>query len=228
MLAAGVVEGFFIQGNARSSHRTHARRHTRCSPGYSSTTASTQLSHWRIPNTSQGARFTDSEVHHRRRRIRHCVFDSAAKSFITCEVAIINNLEFDHADIFDNLEAIKLPSNILSVIPRNAAPGERRRSHLAPLLNVTHWPGQTFLAGEANAGPGFQHPLRPTATESRFPASSSTPTSSANSMCATRCGGRRGQTLRPQEPADSSGIRYLKGIKRRMEVAALRAGSLCG
>lgn len=60
-------------------------------------------------NLGQGARFTDSDiVVLEGDEYDSAYFDKRAK-FIHYlpEVAIVNNIEFDHADIYDNLEAVK-------------------------------------------------------------------------------------------------------------------------
>jgi UDP-N-acetylmuramate: L-alanyl-gamma-D-glutamyl-meso-diaminopimelate ligase len=70
-----------------------------------------------IPNNfSQGARFTDSEWFIIEGDEYDTAFFDKRSKFIHYqpEVAIINNLEFDHADIFENLDAIKKPSRISS------------------------------------------------------------------------------------------------------------------
>ncbi len=63
-----------------------------------------------IPNNfSQGARFTDSEWFVIEGDEYDTAFFDKRSKFIHYqpEVAIINNLEYDHADIFENLVAIK-------------------------------------------------------------------------------------------------------------------------
>ena len=58
------------------------------------------------------------------------------------EVAIVNNLEFDHADIFENLAAVKKSfSHFIRLVPRNGlllANGDD--ANLASLLEETHCP----------------------------------------------------------------------------------------
>src|SRR2546422_6297317 len=63
-----------------------------------------------IPNNfTQGARFTDSEWFIIEGDEYDTAFFDKRSKFMHYhpEVAIVNNLEFDHADIFENLEAIK-------------------------------------------------------------------------------------------------------------------------
>ena len=76
-----------------------------------------------IPNNfSQGARFTDSEWFIIEGDEYDTAFFDKRSKFIHYlpEVAIINNLEFDHADIFENLAAVKKTfSHFIRLVPRN-------------------------------------------------------------------------------------------------------------
>src|SRR5438309_9093930 len=106
-----------------------------------------------IPNNfEQGARFTDSEWFIIEGDEYDTAFFDKRSKFMHYlpEVALINNLEFDHADIFDNLEAIKTSfKHFIRLIPRNGlllASGDDH--NLAPLLNVTHCPVKRFGLGE--------------------------------------------------------------------------------
>src|SRR5499426_867936 len=76
-----------------------------------------------IPNNfGQGARFTDSEWFIIEGDEYDTAFFDKRSKFVHYlpEVAIINNLEFDHADIFENLSAIqKTFSHLINLIPRN-------------------------------------------------------------------------------------------------------------
>src|SRR5206468_659646 len=69
------------------------------------------------------------------------------------EVAIINNLEFDHADIFESLDSIKTSfRHFIRLIPRNGLLlGNGDDPNLLPLLNVNHCPVKRFGLGEDNA-----------------------------------------------------------------------------
>src|SRR5947208_14809917 len=81
------------------------------------------LSHRRTPkNLGQGARLNDSKYF----VIEGDEYDSAffdkRSKFMHClpELLIINNIEFDHADIFNNLDEIKLSfPRLLSIVPQN-------------------------------------------------------------------------------------------------------------
>src|SRR3954470_5541991 len=94
-----------------------------------------------IPNNfGQGARFTDSEWFIIEGDEYDTAFFDKRSKFVHYlpEVAIINNIEMDHADIFENLAAIqKTFSHFIRLIPRNGlllANGDDR--NLAPLLKV--------------------------------------------------------------------------------------------
>lgn len=73
-------------------------------------------------NLGQGARFTDSDiVVLEGDEYDSAYFDKRAK-FIHYlpEVAIVNNIEFDHADIYDNLEAVKKSfGHFVRLVPEN-------------------------------------------------------------------------------------------------------------
>lgn len=73
-------------------------------------------------NFGQGARFTDSEfVVMEGDEYDTAFFDKRSKFLhYLPEVVVINNIEFDHADIFDSLDQIKLSfERQLRVVPRN-------------------------------------------------------------------------------------------------------------
>src|SRR6204780_1664254 len=73
-------------------------------------------------NLGQGARFTDSEWFIIEGDEYDTAFFDKRSKFIHYqpEIAIVNNLEFDHADIFENLEAVKKTfSQFIRLVPRN-------------------------------------------------------------------------------------------------------------
>src|SRR5260221_4530906 len=127
-----------------------------------------------IPNNlGQGARFTDSEWFIIEGDEYDTAFFDKRSKFVHYlpEVAILNNLEFDHADIFDDLAAIQTSfQHFIRLIPRNGlllANGDD--SNLAPLLNVTHCPVKRFAFGADNSVRGFNLKLAPTASEFEIP-----------------------------------------------------------
>jgi UDP-N-acetylmuramate: L-alanyl-gamma-D-glutamyl-meso-diaminopimelate ligase len=107
-------------------------------------------------NLGQGARFTDSEWFILEGDEYDTAFFDKRSKFIHYqpEVAIVNNLEFDHADIFENLDAVKKTfSHFIRLIPRNGLLlGNGDDANLAPLLNVTHCPVKRFGIGTSGTG----------------------------------------------------------------------------
>ena len=143
------------------------------------------------------------------------------------EIGIINNLEFDHADIFENLDAIKKTfSHFIRIIPRNGLLlGNGDDANLAPLLNVTHCPVKRFGLGEGNAIHAFNVRYGPTATEFEIPSFKfhlnlvgelNVRNALAVIACAKHCGLKNQQI--------QSAFDTFKGIKRRMEVRGIAGG----
>src|SRR6059036_3231191 len=127
-----------------------------------------------IPNNlGQGGRFTDSEWFIIEGDEYDTAFFDKRSKFVHYlpEVALVNNLEFDHADIFDSLKAIETSfRHFIRLIPRKGLLlGNGDDSNLAPLLNVTHCPVKRFGLGEANAVHAFNIRYGPTATEFEIP-----------------------------------------------------------
>ncbi|HKW30124.1 MAG TPA: Mur ligase family protein, partial [Verrucomicrobiae bacterium] len=127
-----------------------------------------------IPNNlSQGARFTNSDWFIIEGDEYDTAFFDKRSKFVHYlpEVAIVNNLEFDHADIFEDLDAVKKTfSHFTRLVPRNGLLlGNGDDPNLAPLLNVTHCPVQRFGLGENNKVRAFNIRYGPTATEFEIP-----------------------------------------------------------
>jgi UDP-N-acetylmuramate: L-alanyl-gamma-D-glutamyl-meso-diaminopimelate ligase len=124
-------------------------------------------------NFSQGARFTDSDWFIIEGDEYDTAFFDKRSKFIHYqpEVAVINNLEFDHADIFENLAAVKKTfTHLIRIVPRNGLLlGNGDDPNLAPLLNVTHCPVKRFGLGPDNAVQAFNLRFGPTATEFEIP-----------------------------------------------------------
>src|SRR2546427_1753941 len=183
-----------------------------------------------IPNNlGQGARFTDSEWFIIEGDEYDTAFFDKRSKFMHYlpEVAIINNVEFDHADIFPDLEAIKTSfKHFIRLIPRNGlllANGDD--PNLARLLNVTHCPVKRFGFGESNAVQAFNMRYGPTATEFEIPSFKfhinllgelNVRNALAVIACAKHCGLKNHQI---QAAFDT-----FKGIKRRMEVRGIAGG----
>src|SRR2546430_822226 len=124
-------------------------------------------------NLGQGARFTESEWFIIEGDEYDTAFFDKRSKFVHYlpEVAIINNLEFDHADIFENLAAIQISfKRLINLIPPNGLLlGSGDDLNLAPLLQVTHCPVKRFGLGEENSVRGFNLRMGPTATEFEIP-----------------------------------------------------------
>lgn len=183
-----------------------------------------------IPNNfGEGARFTDSPwLIIEGDEYDTAFFDKRSK-FVHYmpEVAIINNLEFDHADIFENLGAIQTAfKRFINLIPRNGqllANGDD--ANLAPLLNITHCPVKRFGLGEGNAVQAFNLRYGPTATEFEIPSFKfhlnlvgelNARNALAVVACAKHCGLSNKQI--------QSAFDTFKGIKRRMEIRGVAGG----
>ncbi len=183
-----------------------------------------------IPNNfSQGARFTDSEWFIIEGDEYDTAFFDKRSKFIHYlpEVAIVNNLEYDHADIFENLAAIKKTfSHFIRLVPRNGlllANGDD--ANLNDLLSVTHCPVKKFGLGEHNAVRGFNLRFGPTATEFEIPSFKfhlnlvgelNVRNALAVIGAAKHCGLSNKQI--------QSAFDTFKGIRRRMEVKGIAGG----
>jgi UDP-N-acetylmuramate: L-alanyl-gamma-D-glutamyl-meso-diaminopimelate ligase len=183
-----------------------------------------------IPNNlSQGARFTDSEWFIIEGDEYDTAFFDKRSKFVHYlpEIALVNNLEFDHADIFENLDAIKKSfGHFIRLIPRNGLLlGNGDDLNLAPLLNVTHCPVQRYGLGEQNKVQAFNIRYGPTATEFEIPSFKfhlnlvgefNVRNALAVIACAKHCGLKNHQI--------QSAFDTFKGIKRRMEVRGIVGG----
>ncbi|RME95785.1 MAG: UDP-N-acetylmuramate:L-alanyl-gamma-D-glutamyl-meso-diaminopimelate ligase [Verrucomicrobia bacterium] len=105
-------------------------------------------------NFGAGARFTDSPWFVIEGDEYDTAFFDKRSKFIHYlpEVAILNNLELDHVDIFENEAAIQRSfSHLIRLVPRNGlvlANGDDPR--LRPLLDVDFCPVRTYGFGEHN------------------------------------------------------------------------------
>jgi UDP-N-acetylmuramate: L-alanyl-gamma-D-glutamyl-meso-diaminopimelate ligase len=183
-----------------------------------------------IPNNlGQGARFTDSEWFIIEGDEYDTAFFDKRSKFVHYqpEVGIINNLEFDHADIFENLGAIqKTFGHFIRLIPRNGlllANGDE--PNLAPLLDVTHCPVKRFGLGENNAVRGFNVRLGPTASEFEIPSFKFHTNlvgefNVRNALAVVACAKHLGLSNKQIQSAFDT----FKGVKRRMEVRGIAGG----
>ncbi|MHB8520115.1 MAG: UDP-N-acetylmuramate:L-alanyl-gamma-D-glutamyl-meso-diaminopimelate ligase [Limisphaerales bacterium] len=183
-----------------------------------------------IPNNlGQGARFTDSEWFIIEGDEYDTAFFDKRSKFVHYlpEIAILNNLEFDHADIFENLAAIqKSFSHFVRLIPRNGlllVNGDD--PNLAPLLQTARCPVERFGLGESNDVRATEVKLSASASEFRIPHSAfriglvgelNLRNALAVAACARHCGLSDAQI--------QSAFETFTGIKRRMEVRGVSGG----
>src|SRR5690349_8966411 len=105
-------------------------------------------------NLGQGARFTESDWFIIEGDEYDTAFFDKRSKFVHYlpEVVIINNVEFDHADIFENLGAIQTSfKRLINLVPRNGlllANGDD--NNIAQLLQVKHCPIARFGLGVNN------------------------------------------------------------------------------
>ncbi len=174
-------------------------------------------------NLGQGARFTDGEWFVIEGDEYDTAFFDKRSKFLHYlpEVAIINNLEFDHADIFDNLAAIqKSFSQFIRLIPRNGlllANGDETNLH--GMLDVKHCPVQRFGLSEGNdvraerielAGDVSKFSIGGTTFTIPLVGELNVRNALAVAACARHCGLADAQI--------QSAFDTFRGIKRRMEV----------
>jgi UDP-N-acetylmuramate: L-alanyl-gamma-D-glutamyl-meso-diaminopimelate ligase len=183
-----------------------------------------------IPNNlGQGARFTDSDWFIVEGDEYDTAFFDKRGKFVHYlpEVAVINNLEFDHADIFPDLASIqKSFSHFIRMVPRNGlllANGDD--PNVAPLLDVNFCPVKRFGLGDNNAVRAFNLRFGPTASEFEIPSFKfhidmvgelNVRNALAVVAAAKHCG------LKNQQIQDA--FNTFKGIKRRMEVKGIAGG----
>ena len=172
-------------------------------------------------NFSRGARFTDSEwIILEGDEYDTAFFDKRSK-FVHYlpEVAVINNLEFDHADIFDDLDQIQLSfRRFINLIPRSGlllANGDD--ANVAPLLESTHCPVNRFGLNDGLQAMGLQY----SADGSRFAVGDTEyaipmhgELNVRNALAVIGVARHCGLTTAEIQ----SGFSTFKGIKRRMEV----------
>jgi UDP-N-acetylmuramate: L-alanyl-gamma-D-glutamyl-meso-diaminopimelate ligase len=183
-----------------------------------------------IPNNfGQGARFSDSPWFIIEGDEYDTAFFDKRSKFVHYlpEIGVINNLEFDHADIFENLQSVQHSfSHFIRLIPRNGLLlGNGDDANLAPLLDVTHCPVKRFGLGESNAVQAFNLRYGPTATEFEIPSFKfhlnlvgelNVRNALAVVACAKHCGLKNHQI--------QSAFATFKGVKRRMEVRGIAGG----
>ncbi|MDB6040261.1 MAG: UDP-N-acetylmuramate [Verrucomicrobiales bacterium] len=183
-----------------------------------------------IPNNlGQGARFRDSKWFVIEGDEYDTAFFDKRSKFIHYlpEVVIINNLEFDHADIFENLASVQTSfRRLINIIPRNGlllANGDD--ANLAPLLAVKHCPISRFGLGDNNDIQALSQKYGNDSSEFeifgrklRIPLTGELNLRNALAVaaCARHCGLSLDQI--------QSGFETFTGIRRRMEVRGTRGG----
>jgi UDP-N-acetylmuramate: L-alanyl-gamma-D-glutamyl-meso-diaminopimelate ligase len=183
-----------------------------------------------IPNNlGQGARFTDSEWFIIEGDEYDTAFFDKRSKFVHYlpEVAIVNNVEFDHADIFEDLAAIQTSfKRFLNLIPRNGlllANGDDE--NLAPLLGIKHCPIKRFGLGENNDVRAVDLKLKPTSSAfhlggTEFSIWLTGELNIRNALAVAACARHCGLSDRQIQAAFNT----FSGIKRRMEVRGVAGG----
>ncbi len=183
-----------------------------------------------IPNNlHQGARFTDSEFFIIEGDEYDTAFFDKRSKFVHYlpDVVIINNIEFDHADIFDSVGAIQLSfKRLINIVPRNGlllANGDD--TNVTSLLNVKHCPVRKFGFGVENevratnlhlTGDRSEFQVGPTTFRSPLIGELNVRNTLAVVACARHCGLTDRQI--------QSALDTFTGIKRRMEIRGVAGG----
>ena len=180
-------------------------------------------------NFGCGARFTDSPwIILEGDEYDTAFFDKRSKFLhYLPEIGILNNLEFDHADIFEDLDAIRLSfQRFAKIIPRNGlllVNGDE--PILRELLEVRHCPAESFGLGPANRTRAEHIQLHALGSAFQVDGVSYTlpllgrlnvRNALAVIACARHCG-IKAETVQ-------EGLATFRGIRRRMEVLALASG----
>ena len=180
-------------------------------------------------NLGQGARFTDSEWFIVEGDEYDTAFFDKRSKFVHYlpEVVILNNLEFDHADIFDDLAAVqKSISHLIRIVPGNGlllANGDD--ANIAPLLSAAPCPLRRFGIGDMNDaragklqldGDGSSFELDGEAYRIPMIGELNVRNALAVAACARHCGLSAAQV---QAAFDT-----FKGIRRRMDVRGEAGG----
>ena len=180
-------------------------------------------------NLGQGARFADGECFILEGDEYDTAFFDKRSKFLHYlpEAVIINNLEFDHADIFQDLEAVKKTfSHLVRIIPRNGlllANGED--PNLPDLLAAAPCPVKRFGLSEASGVRALNLHLGATASGFevegyRFQLNLVGEFNVRNALAVVACARHFGLP----NPQIQSAFDTFRGIKRRMEVRGVVGG----
>jgi UDP-N-acetylmuramate: L-alanyl-gamma-D-glutamyl-meso-diaminopimelate ligase len=143
------------------------------------------------------------------------------------EVAIINNIEFDHADIFENLHAVqKTFSHLIRLVPPNGLLlANGTDPNVAPLLNVDYCPVKRFGLGgdqdfKAEAIDTKKGVLHFRVNENEYHLTMIGEHNMENALVAIACAQHCGVPSSVVETA----MRTFKGVKRRLEIIGTPGG----
>lgn len=180
-------------------------------------------------NLGQGARFTDSPWFVVEGDEYDTAFFDKRSKFVHYqpEVAIINNLEFDHADIFRDLDDIQLSfQRMLRLVPGNGlvlANGDEE--NIQPLLDIPWAPVRRFGLGPQNEDQATHLGLNPDGSSFelhgetyRIPLVGEFNVRNALAVAATA----RHLGIAPE--AIQRAFSSFKGLRRRMEVRGREGG----
>ena len=180
-------------------------------------------------NFEGGARFTDSEWFIIEGDEYDTAFFDKRSKFVHYlpECVILNNLEFDHADIFPDLAAIQRSfEQLIRLIPRNGlllANGDD--PHVRPLLDVRFCPVRQFGFGDHNAVRAFNLQLGAGASQFEIPSyrfhiNLPGEFNVRNALAVVACAKHYGLSNRQIQSAFDTFL----GVRRRLEVRGVADG----
>ncbi len=180
-------------------------------------------------NLGKGAAFTDSDfVVLEGDEYDTAFFDKRSKFLhYLPEVVIVNNIEFDHADIYDSLDEIKLTfKRLLNIVPRNGiayvngdCPNclEVSQDAPAPIKTVGLSPSCDLQITEIDYGSEFTRFTIDAETYTLPMAGEFNVRNAAMAVCAARFSGFTPDQIR-------EGLLSFEGIARRQEVRGVAGG----
>ena len=143
------------------------------------------------------------------------------------EVVVINNLEYDHADIFPDVAAIQRTfSHLVRLVPRNGLLlGNGDDPNVAPVLDVNFCPVKRFGLGADNAVTAFNVRLGATASEFEIPSfkfhlNLAGEFNVRNALAVIACAKHCGLSNKQIQAAFDT----FQGVKRRLEVRGIAGG----
>ncbi|MGD0539585.1 MAG: UDP-N-acetylmuramate:L-alanyl-gamma-D-glutamyl-meso-diaminopimelate ligase [Verrucomicrobiota bacterium] len=143
------------------------------------------------------------------------------------EVVVINNLEYDHADIFPDVAAIQRSfRHLVRLVPRNGLLlGNGDDANVAPVLDVNFCPVKRFGLGADNAVTAFNVRLGATASEFEIPSfkfhlNLAGEFNVRNALAVIACAKHCGLSNKQIQAAFDT----FQGVKRRLEVRGIAGG----